>query len=136
MASSDLQQPTTMQVPMNIPFPPPMKFTGDKATEWKRFKAQSLNYLTAAKLNVELDERKVALLLVCIGADGFARYDGLLFATADDRQKIEKVLEVYENQFVPQSLRLTSATNAGVSTNATSKPVSRSTPTWRTYVNS
>ena len=92
-----------MQVPMNIPFPPPMKFTGDKATEWKRFKAQWLNYLTAAKLNGEPDERKVALLLACIGADGFAMYDGLPFATADDRQKIDKVLEVYENQFVPQT---------------------------------
>ena len=41
----------------NIPFQPSMKFTGDKAAEWKRFKAQWLNYLTAAKLTDEPDER-------------------------------------------------------------------------------
>lgn len=75
---------------------------GDKAAEWKCFKAQWLNYLTAAKLTDEPDERKVALLLACIGADGFALFDGLPFATDDDRQNITRVLEAYESQFVPQ----------------------------------
>ena len=54
---------------------------GDEAAELKRIKAQWLNYLTAAKLTNEPDERKVALLLACIGADGFALFNGLPFAT-------------------------------------------------------
>jgi len=87
----------------NIPIPPSMKFTSDKAAEWKRFKAQWLNYLIAAKLTNEPDVRKVAILLACIRADGFALFDGLPFATDDDRQNITRVLEAYESQFVPQT---------------------------------
>jgi len=39
-----MAQVIALQPPMNIPFPPPMKFTSDKAAAWKRVKAQWLNY--------------------------------------------------------------------------------------------
>jgi len=73
-----------------IPFPAPMKLSGNLATEWKRFRGQWENYVVAANLATESDERRAAIFLACVGTDAYELFQTFEFTAAMDRKVIAK----------------------------------------------
>jgi len=51
-----------------IPIPAPLR-VANLAADWKRFRGQWSNYVTAAALDRESPERQAAMFVACIGAD-------------------------------------------------------------------
>ena len=62
--------------------PAPMKWVGNIADEWKRWKEALQYYLVATDLESKSGKRKVAILLTCIGEEGRR-----IFNTFDEADK-------------------------------------------------
>lgn len=91
-------QPNLVQIPINIPLPSKLELTGDLATNWKKFHRAWNNYEIAARLkdpeNPTVNKSlRTATLLTCIGSDALDVYEGLEFATEDDKKDIDVVLQ-------------------------------------------
>ena len=90
----------SMATTPQIPFPAPLKMTGNVAAEWKRFHSQWNNYVVAANLDDQSSERRAAIFLACIGTDVYELFQTLQFAADDDRKKIDKVVEAFERHCI------------------------------------
>ena len=87
----------------SIPLPAKLEFKGNLAMNWKRFKRLWKNYEVASRLNSQSKELRTATLLTCIGPDILDIFDGLPFATEDDKDDIDKVLELLDTYFIGET---------------------------------
>jgi len=65
--------------PSMIPLPAPLRTGENLAAEWKRFQGQWKNYVKAAKIDHEDDDRQTAIFLACIGSDAYEIFTTLEF---------------------------------------------------------
>ena len=94
------------------------KTEGNLASNWKKFKRSWDNYAIVARLNRFEDEFKTATFLSCIGEDAMEIFEGLDFASEEDRTKFDIVVtkfkelclgetnETYENSFSTADKRM------------------------------
>jgi len=86
----------------NIPFPGPLKLSGDISSNWKRFKSQWTNYELATDLTTESPKR-TAIFLSCIGTDAYDVFESMAFENEDDRSNLTKVLKVFEDHCIGET---------------------------------
>ena len=99
--SSSNQVPQFVQ--STIPLPSKLELKGNLASNWKRFKRLWTNYEVASRLQTQSTELRTATLLTCIGPDVLDIYDGLPFASEDEKTNIDKVLELLEKYCVGET---------------------------------
>lgn len=91
---------------MAFSFAPP-KFDvdshGSPATSWNRFRDELNNYFVAADLGRALDERKIAILMYCLGPEYRTIFNGFDLTQAD-RGKFDCVIEKFNRHFEPKKL--------------------------------
>ena len=101
MAAAPVKQFTA-----NVTAPAKLEVNGNLATNWKKFRRQWNNYYIASRLALENDadgnetEFQCAVFLATIGEDSKEVYEGLKFATAEDKKKLSKVLQTFEDHCV------------------------------------
>ena len=109
LTSSD-GEPTTGSQPQpavplffqsTIPLPSKLEFKGNLAVNWKKFK--SANYEVASRLNTQSRDLHTATLLTCIGPDVLEIYDGVPFASSEERTQIDKVVELLDAYFISET---------------------------------
>ena len=76
--------------------PKPLKTEGNLASNWKKFKRSWDNYAIVARLNRFEDEFKTATSLSCIGEDALEVFEGLDFASEEDRTKFDIVVTKFK----------------------------------------
>jgi len=64
--------------------------------DWKRFRGQWSNYVTAAALNRESPERQAAMFVACVGADAYDIYSTMEFTEEADKRDPTRLLEAFE----------------------------------------
>ena len=101
--SSGASNPVTHMIPPTIPLPPKLELRGNLSANWKRFKRLWTNYEIASRLQIQGKDLRVATLLTCIGPDVLDIYDGLPFASEDEKTDIDKVLELLEEYCVGET---------------------------------
>ena len=84
-----------------LPLPQPLKF--ENCTEvgrtWKRFK-QSWKQYELASGTIEKDEQiRVATFLHVAGDEALQKYEGFLWENSDDKLKIQKVIEKFDEDY-------------------------------------
>ena len=85
-----------MAIP-NYRLPDPLKVTGSNvADNWERFREQWENYELAADLTDASSEKKAAIFLTCVGSEAYDVYRSMEFPSADDKNKIENIVEGFE----------------------------------------
>ena len=85
-----------MAIP-NYRLPDPLKVTGSNvADNWERFREQWENYELAADLTDASSEKKAAIFLTCVGSEAYDVYRSMEFPSADDKKKIENIVEAFE----------------------------------------
>ena len=70
--------------------------TGPIAETWKTWKQVWNNYSVISSLATCPEEFRVALFLHCIGPDALKVYNGLPFATKDERRKLDTIIERFD----------------------------------------
>jgi hypothetical protein len=90
----------TSQIHSQIPLPAPLNINSNLLVDWKRFKGQWVNYVKAAKLNVEPKDRQAAILLACIGSNAYTVYTTFQFENKDDCDDPEKLCQAFERYCV------------------------------------
>ncbi len=85
-------------------FKPPCQFVvGDNAAaSWRQYKQQIEVYILAADLTEASDERKVAILLHCMGPEHLKTFNTFTWENNGDESKFKKVLEKFESHFEPK----------------------------------
>lgn len=92
---------TPQSVLPQIPLPGPLKIRdGDISENFKYFKQQWENYLTATGLVSQNEEAKKAILLTAIGDDAFKRYTNMPIRE-EDRQTATALLNEIEKNLTP-----------------------------------
>jgi len=82
----------------NLRLPDQLRINGgDVADNWQRFREQFENYVVAADLSESSSEKRAAVFLSCIGGEAFDVFRTMQFESADDKKKIEKLLEAFES---------------------------------------
>lgn len=81
---------------LNIPFPRALDMKGDLANNWKHFKSVWKNYEVATGLHEKDDNLRCVTFLTCMGSDALRVFDGLKFQNAEDKEKIDAVINAME----------------------------------------
>ena len=77
--------------------PKPLKTEGNLASNWKKFKRAWDNYAIVARLNRFEEEFKTATFLSCIGEEAMEIFEGLDFASEDERTKFDIVVKKFQD---------------------------------------
>ena len=75
--------------------PSPLKLEGNVAENWRIWKQKYRNYVTAIDMEEMSEARQLAILLHVVGDDALEVYNTFTF-TAEERNKVEPVLERFE----------------------------------------
>lgn len=107
-ASGILEQPRLVQIPINIPLPSKLEISGNLATNWKKFQRAWNNYEIAARLkdpeHPDVNKSlRTATLLTCIGSDALDVYDGLDFASEEQKTDIDVVLQKLQSYCIGET---------------------------------
>lgn len=93
---------TEMKIATSIPLPKEIKLSeGDVTANFKYFKSQWTNYMTASGLSNSDEEVKKATLLSVIGEECHRRYENLPLSTEEKRTS-ETMLKAMEKYLTPQ----------------------------------
>lgn len=83
--------------------PAPLQLTGNLAENWRKWVQRLRLYLSASGLDGRAEDRKIAVLLHCIGEDALEIYNTLDITYADDENKtMEEVLTAFEKYCAPR----------------------------------
>ena len=82
--------------------PDRLKLTGNVDSNWRAFKQQFQLYISAMGLEDKPNARKVALLLTMAGPQAIEVYNTFVFASQDDKTKLDKVLEQFDAHCSPK----------------------------------
>ena len=87
-------QATTPPIP-NVAVKPPsnLNLKENISENWKTYKQQWCNYAIVTNLSAQTEEYRAALFLHCLGADALRVYNGLPFATEEDKTNLSKIME-------------------------------------------
>ena len=77
-----------------IRLPSKLDFKGNLSVNWKKFKRLWTNYEIASRLSIQSSILRTATLLACIGPNILEIYDGLPFASNEEKTNIDKVIEL------------------------------------------
>lgn len=83
-------------------FNPPTDFPFDKPTEWPDWKQRFVRYRTATKLNKEDGDVQVSCLIYAMGSESENIYRSFTFAEDRHRNDFDKVIEKFDEYFVPR----------------------------------
>lgn len=92
--SSSSSRPLT-----NVPAPPVFSFKPD---EWPRWRQRYDPYLIASRLKSLNDRHKINLLLHTMGVEAEDIFASFTWTTPTDKDSYSKVLEKFENHFIPK----------------------------------
>ena len=97
-SNTNEQQPPNMtscrSLIINIPIPPQLEMSGNKDQIWRNWKQLFDSYEIASGLAQQDRKYKVAMLITCIGAEALQVYNNLPFNCEEDKNTIEKILEL------------------------------------------
>ena len=83
--------------------PDPLQLSkGNSSQNWKRFKQKWTNYELATGIFRKEDQVRVATFLTVIGDEALDVYNAFTWDSADDKIKIDKVLEQFDNFCEPR----------------------------------
>ena len=83
-------------------FPPPASFTFSRPTEWPEWRRRFERYRIATKLDKDEGVVQVNALIYAMGPEADHIFKTFTFASADDANKFDKVIELYEAHFIPR----------------------------------
>ena len=94
--ASNVVSTNQLLLPAGLSMPKALKTEGNLASNWKRFKRAWDNYAIVARLNRFEDNFKTATFLSCVGEDALEIFEGMDFASAEDRAKLDIVVNKFQ----------------------------------------
>lgn len=82
--------------------PPILQLTGNVAENWRKFKQRFQLYLTAIGADEESTKTKASVFLHVVGDDALEVYNNFQFQALDDKMKLDKILEKFEEYCIPK----------------------------------
>ena len=83
-------------------FAPPMNFSFDKPAEWPEYKQRFERFRIATKLHKDEGAVQVSCLIYAMGSEAENIFKTFVFAEDADKNKYDKVMEKYDEYFVPR----------------------------------
>ena len=80
--------------------PPKLSFEGDVAEQWREWRQLFELYLEAKEATGKEDKTKVAMLLSAMGPAGVSRYNQFEWATGEDKNKFDIVVNKFETELI------------------------------------
>ena len=87
----------------NVPLPPNLSVTGDLASQWKKWKQIWDSFEIVTALNSKEKAYRIATFITCIGPDAIEIYNGLPFASKEEKKDIDKVTELFGKHCIGES---------------------------------
>ena len=84
----------------NVPLPPRLELDGNLAKIWKNWLQTWQAYETITSLHLKPQNYRVATFIACIGPEAIEIHGGLPFASEEEKGRIDKVLELWNNYCV------------------------------------
>ena len=94
--ASNVVSTNQLLLPAGLSMPKALKTEGNLASNWKRFQRAWDNYAIVARLNRFEDNFKAATFLSCVGEDALEILEGMDFASAEDRAKLDIVVNKFQ----------------------------------------
>ncbi|KAJ8396758.1 hypothetical protein AAFF_G00013570 [Aldrovandia affinis] len=83
--------------------PPPLSLSGNLAENWRKWEQRLNLYFVASGLTDKSEERKIAVMLHCVGEDALEIYNALNIQYADAQaKKMEEVLTAFRQYCAPR----------------------------------
>ncbi|KAJ8412539.1 hypothetical protein AAFF_G00128750 [Aldrovandia affinis] len=83
--------------------PPPLSLSGNLAENWRKWEQRLNLYFVASGLTDKSEERKIAVMLHCVGEDALEIYNALNVQYADAQaKKMEEVLTAFRQYCAPR----------------------------------
>ena len=76
--------------------PEKLDIKGNIVENWKTFKQMWSNYAIIMNIGSQSQQYQVALFLHCIGPEALKVYNGMSFENAEDRQKLDCIIQTFE----------------------------------------
>ena len=83
-------------------FQPPDSLDFSSPNTWPQWKKRFERYSIVSKLNKDENEVQVSTLLYCMGPESEQVYSNFKFTNEDDRNNFKKVMEKFDQHFIPQ----------------------------------
>ena len=87
-----------------VPLPPHFATSGDLPTQWKKYKQLWDSFEIVTDLKSRDSEYRTATFIMCIGPEALEVFNGLPFEKEEDKKDIEKVLELFKNYCVGETM--------------------------------
>ena len=84
----------------NVPLPGKLVLKGNLSENWKKWRQVWDAYETVSGLVGKPSKYRVATFITCIGVDALEIHNGLSFNSDEEKNDIEKVLELWDNYCV------------------------------------
>lgn len=81
----------------NVPLPPKIQLKGNLANNWKTWKQIWDAYELVTKNKEQSHQYRVATFITVIGREAIEIHNGLPFANEDEKQDMDKILELWQN---------------------------------------
>ena len=94
--ASNVVSTNKLHLPARLSMLKALKTDGNLASNWKRFQRAWDNYAFVARLNRFEDNFKTATFLSCVGEDALEIFEGMDFASAEDRAKLDIVVNKFQ----------------------------------------
>lgn len=82
--------------------PPILQLTGNVAENWRKFKQRFQVYLSAIGADDESDKTQASVFLHVVGDDALEVYNNFQFRVQDDKIKLDKIMEKFEEYCIPK----------------------------------
>ena len=90
---------TALQAPVGF------SMDGDVAGNWRKFKQRFNNFMIASGYSEKADKVKASLFLHLIGDETMEVFNTFEFAANGDNEKLDKIMEKFENYCAPKKIR-------------------------------
>lgn len=88
---------------ISVPLPPHLDVKGNLSNNWKKFKEIWESYETVTGLDTKPEKVRVATFITCIGPDALDIHNALPYQSEDDRRKMAKILELWDNYCIGET---------------------------------
>ena len=102
-AAASAMATSVASINSQVPLPPNFVTTGDLASQWKKYKQIWDSFEIVTGLKEKSSAYWTATFITCIGSEALEIFNGLPFENEEDKNDIDKVLELFQNYCIGET---------------------------------
>ena len=102
-AAASIMATSAASINSQVPLPPNFVTTGDLASQWKKYKQIWDSFEIVTGLKEKTSAYRTATFITCIGSEALEIFNGLPFENEEDKNDIDKVLELFQNYCIGET---------------------------------